>query len=112
MDKYILDFTYLNGEYILKNFYDLKNMSEILIWCDENSHLPIGTIYRIFNYGLIYYLDNAKYLQKEILEYLLKHKKKLQLIFKSDSEVKYALEKWIDKYKNLNEKNKDLINFL
>ena len=111
MDKYILDFTYLNGEYILKNFYDLKNMNNVLKWCDENSHLPVDTIYRIFNYGLIYYLDNAKYLQKEIVEYLLKHKKKFQLT-KTDNDLKDYLEKWINKYKNNNEKNKDSIKFL
>jgi phosphoribosylaminoimidazole (AIR) synthetase len=109
MDKYIKNFDYLNGEYILKEFYDLKNMNEVLIWCNENIHLPVKTIYRIFNYGIIYYLDSAKYLQKEIISFLSKNKKKL-VISLDDKQLAQELTNFINKYNN-KQKN-DEIKFL
>jgi hypothetical protein len=110
MEKYILDFKYLNGEYILKNIYNLNNMEQVLQWCQENIHFPIPTIYRIFNYGLIYYLDNAKFLQKEILAFLIKNKKKLINI--EDSKIEAYLQTYFTKYKNYNKNDKDEIKFL
>jgi hypothetical protein len=111
MEKYILNFTYLNGEYILKNYYNLKNMEEVLKWSQENIHLPIPTIYRIFNYGMIYYLDNAKYIQKEILDFLFKNKKKL-VINLENKKIEEYLKEYFEKYKYYNKNNKDEIKFL
>jgi hypothetical protein len=103
----IEDFRFLNGEYILKEFYNLNNMNDILKWSNENIHLPGKTIVRIMNYGFIYYINEIKYLQNEIINLLDNNKKKLGISITKD-ELKKELQNYLEK----NIKNKDNIGFL
>jgi hypothetical protein len=111
MDSIIPDFTYLNGEYILKEFYKLNNMNEVLKWTKENLHLPYNTLKRILNYGFIYYINDVKYLQDEIINFLDGNRKKLIIIISKD-ELKKELQIFLDKYKNVKDINKDTIYYL
>jgi phosphoribosylaminoimidazole (AIR) synthetase len=109
--NYINDFTYLNGEYILKNFYKLNNINDVLKWIKENIHLKKETLVRIFNYGLIYYIQEVKYLQDEIINLLDENRNKL-IITLNKNEIKKELEIFIEKYKNVKDIDKDSINYL
>lgn len=106
---FIQDFTHLNGGYILKEFYKLNNMNDVLKWVKENIHLPLETLKRIFNYGLIYYIAEVKYLQDEIINILDNNRKKLDITI-DNVELKKELEIFIEKYKN--SKDKDSIKYL
>jgi hypothetical protein len=108
---YINDFTYLNGEYILKNFYKLNNINDVLKWIKENIHLKKETLVRIFNYGLIYYIQEVKYLQDEIINLLDENRNKF-IITLNKNEIKKELEIFIEKYKNVKDIDKDSINYL
>jgi hypothetical protein len=111
MEKYIKNFNNITGDYILKHFYNLNNMNDVLIWCSENIHLPTKNILRIFNYGIIYYLDNVKYLQKEIIIFLTTNKKKL-IISLDDKQINKELTMFINKYDTNKQINKEEIKFL
>ena len=108
----IPDFTYLNGEYILKEFYKLNNINDVLKWVKENLHLPFATLKRIFNYALIYYIQEVKYSQDEIINLLDENKKKFLIIDFDKTKIKKELEIFIDKYKTAKDIDKDSIYYL
>jgi hypothetical protein len=107
----IPDFNFINGEYILKELYNLNNINEVFYWAKQNLHLNYKTIIMIINYGLIYYIDEAKYIQDEIVYFLNTNKNKL-LISLSKEEIGKELEKFINQYKNNNLIDKENIKFL
>lgn len=111
MNSILQDFSYINGEYILKEFYKLNNMNDTLKWANENSHLPFLTLKRILNYSFIYYINDIKYIMDDIILYLDKNRKKLMITISND-EMKKELQIFLDKYKNIKNIDKDTINYL
>ena len=98
-------------EKTLNKFYKLNNINEVLKWIKENTHLKKETLVRIFNYGLIYYIKEAKYLQDEIINLLDENKNKF-IIKLNKNEIKKELEIFIEKYKNATDIDKDSIKYL
>lgn len=111
MNSIIQDFSYLNGEYILKEFYKLNNLNETLIWAKENIHLPPTTIKRVLNYSFIYYINDIKYMLDEIISFLYQNRTKLLISITKD-ELRKELQIFLDKYKNVKDINKDNIHYL
>jgi hypothetical protein len=106
----IPDFNYINGEYILKEIYELKDMNEVLKWCSVNVHLENTTLQRILNYGLIYYINEVSYLKDEIIGLLIKYKNKFNIDL-NENEIREKIEKYVKDYKKT-ELDKDNIEFI
>jgi len=106
----IPDFNYINGEYILKEIYELKDMNEVLKWCFNNVHLENNTLQRILNYGLIYYIYEVPYLKDEIIELLMKYKNKFNINL-TENEIRGKIEKYVKDNKKT-ELEKDNIEFI
>ncbi len=84
------------ADYVFHEDYELKSLSEVSSYIEENHHLPgIPTAEEVAENGIKLGEMNAKLLEKieELTLYLIEQNEKIEIVLKENNEMKESIEK-------------------